>query len=62
MLLAIDPILVSLGPLSIRWYGLLYLLGFFLAFSYCYRYRNRVYGAEGPWTLDTLLDLFFMLP
>jgi phosphatidylglycerol---prolipoprotein diacylglyceryl transferase len=23
-----DPIAFSLGPLSIRWYGLMYLLGF----------------------------------
>ena len=24
----IDPIIVSLGPVALRWYGLMYLLGF----------------------------------
>ncbi|HCG69203.1 MAG TPA: prolipoprotein diacylglyceryl transferase, partial [Gammaproteobacteria bacterium] len=24
----IDPIIVSLGPIALRWYGLMYLLGF----------------------------------
>lgn len=25
-----DPVAISLGPLAIRWYGLMYLLGFAL--------------------------------
>ncbi|MBA4394982.1 MAG: prolipoprotein diacylglyceryl transferase, partial [Desulfobacca sp.] len=24
----IDPVLVAFGPLQVRWYGLMYLLGF----------------------------------
>ncbi|TFG37832.1 MAG: prolipoprotein diacylglyceryl transferase, partial [Desulfobacterales bacterium] len=24
----IDPVLVKLGPLQVRWYGLMYVLGF----------------------------------
>lgn len=28
----IDPIIVSLGPLSVRWYGMMYLLGFIAAY------------------------------
>ncbi len=30
---AIDPVLFRLGPLSIRWYGLAYVLGFILAYA-----------------------------
>ncbi|MES9957798.1 MAG: prolipoprotein diacylglyceryl transferase family protein, partial [Sedimenticola sp.] len=25
----IDPVAVSLGPISVHWYGLMYLVGFF---------------------------------
>ena len=25
---AIDPVLLSLGPLQLRWYGLMYVIGF----------------------------------
>ncbi len=52
----IDPVIVSVGPISIRWYGLMYLLGFILAFSYCYQHRNQ---SQRSWTVDELLDLFF---
>ncbi|MEF1219158.1 prolipoprotein diacylglyceryl transferase, partial [Photobacterium damselae] len=27
----IDPVLVQIGPLAIRWYGLMYLIGFAFA-------------------------------
>ena len=27
----IDPIIFSIGPLSVRWYGLMYLIGFAFA-------------------------------
>ncbi len=27
----IDPVLFSIGPLSVRWYGLMYLVGFAFA-------------------------------
>lgn len=30
---AIDPVLLSLGPLQIRWYGLMYVLGFSAAYG-----------------------------
>jgi phosphatidylglycerol:prolipoprotein diacylglycerol transferase len=39
----IDPILVSLGPLSVRWYGLAYLL----AFALCWWLGNR--RADQSW-------------
>lgn len=30
----LDPVLLHLGPLEIRWYGLVYVLGFFLAIAW----------------------------
>ncbi len=52
----IDAVLLSVGPITIRWYGLMYLIGFILAFAYCYQHR---YQSRRPWTVDELLDLFF---
>ena len=38
----IDPIALRLGPVSIHWYGLMYVLGFFLAFLLgAYRAKKR---------------------
>lgn len=34
---AIDPVIISIGPLSIRWYGLAYLLGIVLGWIYILR-------------------------
>ncbi len=36
----IDPVLVSLGPLKIRWYGLMYVLGFMISW-FLVRYQIR---------------------
>lgn len=33
MIWNVDPILLSLGPLTIRWYGLLFVLGFLIGFQ-----------------------------
>jgi len=51
----IDPIAFSLGPLSVRWYGLTYLVGFAIAFSECLC-RGRV--RNPPWSPETIADLF----
>ena len=40
----IDPVIFSIGPLAIRWYGLMYLLGFLTA------YLLGRYFARRPWT------------
>ncbi len=37
----IDPVLVTVGPLSVRWYGLAYVLGFILAGLVVYFYAKR---------------------
>ena len=49
----IDPIAISLGPLAVRWYGLMYLIAFGL-FFFLGRYRAR----RDPWrgATDILLD------
>lgn len=52
----IDPVAVSVGPLQIHWYGLMYLLGFGLA------WLLLVWRAKKPgsgWTTDQVSDLIF---
>ena len=55
-----DPVALRLGPLSIHWYGLMYLLAF-LQFWWLGRRRIRThaqYIADG-WTVEQLDDLLF---
>ncbi|MGK2942815.1 MAG: prolipoprotein diacylglyceryl transferase [Immundisolibacter sp.] len=53
---AIDPIALQLGPLAIRWYGLMYLLGFAAAW---WLGRRRVNAPGSGWRMDELGDLIF---
>jgi phosphatidylglycerol:prolipoprotein diacylglycerol transferase len=52
----IDPVLLSLGPLKIQWYGMMYLLGFVLAFLLA-RHRSR--RDDSPVTSAQVEDLIF---
>lgn len=52
-----DPIAVSLGPLHVRWYGLMYLVAF-LAFLALGRYRARTQPESG-WSYKDIDDLLF---
>ena len=56
----IDPIAFSLGPLQLRWYGFMYLLGFvsawLLARSRILRSRQSLSGVR-PWTRTEFDDL-----
>jgi phosphatidylglycerol---prolipoprotein diacylglyceryl transferase len=52
-----DPIAVQLGPISVRWYGLMYLLGF-VAGLLLGRLRIRSHPELG-WTTRDLDDLLF---
>jgi len=52
----IDPIAFSLGPLSVRWYGLMYLLGFVAAWLLA---RSRSKRAHSPVALQQVDDLIF---
>lgn len=51
----IDPVALAVGPLSIHWYGLMYLIGFAGA------YLMGAYRAKriAPWNVDMVGDLLF---
>lgn len=54
----LNPTLLHLGPLEIRWYGLVYVLGFFLAVGWLF------YARKKGWTelsKDGIWDLMFYL-
>jgi phosphatidylglycerol:prolipoprotein diacylglycerol transferase len=51
-----DPVAFAIGPLQVRWYGLMYLLGF-LAAWWLARYRARQPGST--WTPAQVDDLIF---
>ena len=52
----IDPAIVSLGPFTVRWYGLLFALGFFVGFQV----MAQIYRAEHR-PLENLSDLLLYL-
>src|SRR5258705_6534934 len=52
-----DPVAISLGPIAIRWYGLMYLVGF--AISYWLGRLRIARAMSGRVTVATLDDLLF---
>lgn len=52
----IDPIIFSLGPISLRWYGLMYLIGF--GFAY-WLGMKRAKGSNGVWTTEQVDQLIY---
>lgn len=54
----IDPVAISLGPLQVHWYGLMYLLGFYGAWWLGVR-RTRL--AHVRWHQDEVGDLLFYI-
>ena len=50
----IDPVIFSIGPLAVRWYGLMYLVGFIAAYLLA---KKRL--ARTGWIEDDLSDLLF---
>lgn len=54
----LNPTLLSIGPLEIRYYGLVYVLGFFLAVGWLYYLRKK--GKLGL-TKDQIWDFAFWL-
>ena len=55
-----DPVAFSLGPLSVHWYGVMYVLSFFSA--YClWSYRIKAYPGtiDSKWNNDLVSDLIF---
>ncbi|BGI50994.1 MAG: prolipoprotein diacylglyceryl transferase [Arsenophonus endosymbiont of Ceratovacuna japonica] len=53
----INPILLSLGPLNIHWYGLMYLMGFIFALWLGKRRANKV---NSDWTKDEVENLLYI--
>lgn len=52
----IDPVAISIGPLDIRWYGLMYLAGFLSGFMLLNRRARR---PQSGWTTEQVSDLIF---
>ena len=52
----IDPIILSLGPVALRWYGLMYLLGFTAVWWLGHR---RATTQQPHWSRDELSDMVF---
>ncbi|MDP1604606.1 MAG: prolipoprotein diacylglyceryl transferase [Legionella sp.] len=53
---AIDPVALSIGPLKVHWYGLMYLIAFLLAWGLA-RWRVKHYKLD--WTPEQVGDLIF---
>ncbi len=51
---SIDPVIFSVGPLSVRWYGLMYLVGFIAAYLLA---QKRL--SQTNWSREQLSDLLF---
>ena len=51
-----DPVVFSLGPLAVRWYGLMYLLAFA---SFWWLGTRRIRAGSAPVTREQLDDLLF---
>jgi len=54
----IDPIAFSIGPLAVRWYGLMYLAGFAIGWWLATR---RIARNQAPITRQQLDDLLFLI-
>ena len=52
----IDPIIFSIGPVALRWYGMMYLIGFLVAMFIANRAADK---SAGEWTRDQVSDLLF---
>jgi phosphatidylglycerol:prolipoprotein diacylglycerol transferase len=53
-----DPVAFSLGPLHVRWYGLMYLLGFLAGWALG---RYRAHRPGSAWTAEQVDDLVFYI-
>ncbi len=52
----IDPIIFSIGPVSLRWYGTMYLIGFVAALILANKAADR---SHGLWSKEQVSDLLF---
>ncbi len=54
----IDPVLFKIGPLEVRWYGVMYLLGFLVAY---FVIRSELKRKGGPIPVEAAGDFLFYL-
>lgn len=52
----IDPVIFSIGPVALRWYGMMYLVGFLGAIFMANKAADK---SGGEWTRDQVSDLLF---
>ncbi|WP_105168830.1 prolipoprotein diacylglyceryl transferase [Pseudoalteromonas sp. T1lg23B] len=52
----IDPIIFSIGPLSVRWYGVMYLIGFLFAMWMANKQAEK---PNSGWSKEQVSDLLF---
>jgi phosphatidylglycerol:prolipoprotein diacylglycerol transferase len=54
----IDPVLIQIGPIAIRWYALAYVAGFLLGWRYAVRLmrQTQLWGAAGPPANEAQVD------
>jgi len=55
---SIDPVLISIGPVEVRWYGFMYLLGFVAGYLVI---RSELRRKQGPVPVEEADDLLFYL-
>jgi phosphatidylglycerol:prolipoprotein diacylglycerol transferase len=61
----IDPVLIAIGPLAIRWYGIAYLMGILLAWYYANKLRTnkalwtKKAGGKSPLSKTGIEDFVF---
>jgi phosphatidylglycerol---prolipoprotein diacylglyceryl transferase len=51
-----DPVIFSIGPVSLHWYGLMYLVGFVFAMWLAVRRANK---PGSGWTKDEVENLLY---
>jgi phosphatidylglycerol:prolipoprotein diacylglycerol transferase len=54
----IDPVIIEIGPLTIRWYGMMYLLGFVAGY---FVIRSELKRRGGPVSVDQAEDMLFYI-
>ena len=52
----INPIAIKIGPIKVHWYGIMYLVGFALAW---WLGNRRAKASNGAWTAEHISDLIF---
>ena len=52
----IDPVIFAIGPLAVRWYGMMYLVGFAVGW---WLGRARIRAGQAPITQEQFDDLLF---